>query len=55
MSQSASTLSPSPHPPATPDTRLHGRWLILARVCWAGLMLFSLGSSPSCYHATWRT
>src|SRR5215469_1171029 len=42
MTLSASAASASPHRSAPPDTRLHGRWLLIARVGWvmvAGLSL----------------
>src|SRR5438132_12460646 len=32
-------------PPGETDTRLHGRWLLLARVVWVGIALLSLGLS----------
>src|SRR5215813_13958852 len=53
MSLSASAASASPHRSAPPDTRLHGRWLLLARVGWvavAGLALsLFIGSLPASF------
>src|SRR6266700_2822661 len=32
-------------PPGETDTRLRGRWLLLARVVWVGIALLTLGLS----------
>ena len=35
---SASNGAMTPSARAEPDTRLHGRWLLLARVVWVGVV-----------------
>jgi hypothetical protein len=40
-SASSGVMTPSAH--AEPDTRLHGRWLLLARVAWVGVVALIVG------------
>ena len=40
---SASNGAMTPSARAEPDTRLHGRWLLLARVAWAGVVALIVG------------
>lgn len=42
MSLPASTSSAASHRPNTPDTRLHGRWLLLTRGSWISVVVLTL-------------
>lgn len=49
----APAASLAPHQPAAPDTRLHGRWLLVARVGWivvtVALIILNLIALPDTY------
>jgi hypothetical protein len=53
MTSPALAAKTTPHPPDAADTRLHGRWLLLARAAWLFLVTCTLalfvGSLPVYY------